>query len=701
MFGSDRMEFSEKCEMPTQVEHAHWEPDLRIREHLGSDSPFRDSAQCGWFDMPSGLTACENGLYSSNLYWKNIGYFLKPIDNARQFAFVLSLMHQNWPCYGPPPAPYAWPDWQAERLTGKQVRSVFHEIKTKGKELPLTVLKSDFDDNLMSGECYSKDGLWLSDFALVEFDSVVEYKYAIDHRNRIARRARVLAGPTRYAAAGASDPMLEITARERNVVVNGFPSPETPETIAARRCHQFLVAAAHLQDWRKDLESADANIRRRAFFSLLRAGEWAGEAVPEVLKAMTRPDEELISRLGDSVLKEIGPAATAELQKALHDPDKDIREKAANALCYTGAATIGDMPALGKIILPAADSRSRDADIYRLGEIGPAAIPLLQKALAHDSPQVRARAADALAAIGPPAKDALPDLRKLLADKVHWVRSSAVAAIAAIAPTANDTLSDLRKALADHDPFVRRRAAEGIGRMGSRGADAAGDLRKVLGDRSKETRIAAAEAMARIGQPPKEAVPQLRTDLNDSNWNIRHQAIEALGYFGPAAAGAVPDLRGALFLERDWPSQQAAAEALGRLGPTIAGSAADDLRTALGRNTIASTERFAVIGALASLGRPPVERLPELLSTAKGSGFRRFAIEALGHFGAAAVDAVPVLKAALEDQDLATRVAAAEALGRIGPLAKDALPTLQKGLADHDDRVRDAAAKAIEAIKRE
>jgi HEAT repeat protein len=52
-----------------------------------------------------------------------------------------------------------------------------------------------------------------------------------------------------------------------------------------------------------------------------------------------------------------------------------------------------------------------------LEAIGPAAAPVLAKALAHPDSETRALAADALAGIGPPAVESLPALLEALKDQ--------------------------------------------------------------------------------------------------------------------------------------------------------------------------------------------------------------------------------------------------------------------------------------------
>jgi len=61
--------------------------------------------------------------------------------------------------------------------------------------------------------------------------------------------------------------------------------------------------------------------------------------------------------------------------------------------------------------------------------------------------------------------------------------------------------------------------------------------------------------------------------------------------------------------------------------------------------------------------------------------------------------AVPVLWAALRDDNPDVRVAAAAALGQMGPSARPAAPALRAALDDEDGAVRRAAAAALADLR--
>ena len=82
-----------------------------------------------------------------------------------------------------------------------------------------------------------------------------------------------------------------------------------------------------------------------------------------------------------------------------------------------------------------------------LGKIGSSAVPELTKDLNSTDPEVRQRAADVLARIGPAAKQAVPDLVAALEDDDEAVRKSAALALGQIGPAAADAVPALMRVM--------------------------------------------------------------------------------------------------------------------------------------------------------------------------------------------------------------------------------------------------------------
>jgi HEAT repeat protein len=97
-------------------------------------------------------------------------------------------------------------------------------------------------------------------------------------------------------------------------------------------------------------------------------------------------------------------------------------------------------------------------------------------------------------------------------------------------------------------------------------------------------------------------------------------------------------------------------------------------------------------------GSTPTSELIEMAKS-KDSATRVRAVRALGERGAAEADTVvPVLAAALQDENSFVRRDAASALGQIGPPASSAVPALRSATRDKNQHVRLAAADALRKV---
>ena len=195
---------------------------------------------------------------------------------------------------------------------------------------------------------------------------------------------------------------------------------------------------------------------------------------------------------------------------------------------------------------------------------------------------------------------------------------------------------------------------------------------------------------------------------------------------GPAAAPLMPKLLEALSAEDHWDLEWAAADAVGAI-------ASDDpatlsvLARSLGHPS--PIVRASLVGALATLGRPAVPLLCEILDD-QSDDRCEWAADALGRMGPIAADAcdrlrrnarsenraiatwsrialakvsadtsvAPFLIELLKDDRADLRREAALALQAIGPAAGAAIPALQAATDDEDEEVRAAAGDALSAI---
>jgi len=141
--------------------------------------------------------------------------------------------------------------------------------------------------------------------------------------------------------------------------------------------------------------------------------------------------------------------------------------------------------------------------------------------LSHPDYQVRWKALEALAKLGPQAEPAVPVLIKRLGDDYDRFRVISVLGTIgpAAAPAVPALLDRLAHTLSVEDKLYRDESTEAIGLI---------------------------ETLANIGPAAQEAIPLLRKALTDKVSAIRYVAAHALGEMGPGATVAIPDLQARL-----------------------------------------------------------------------------------------------------------------------------------------------------------
>ena len=230
--------------------------------------------------------------------------------------------------------------------------------------------------------------------------------------------------------------------------------------------------------------------------------------------------------------------------------------------------------------------------------------------------------------------------------------------------------------LAQKDPALEVREAA-LWTLGDLGPDARDTALPALWD-LVEGRTAqpgrvqgiAAWAAARMEPTAEEAAPRLIPLTIHYDDFTRSAAIDAVGVVG---APLLPYLLLALATQEGGHAQAGLVEAIGAIGEPAA--PALPLLQDLWATTSSSTVRLAAERAIGQLGAPVPEadqdiRIAELTATLEsGPDYaQRVAIRALGALGAAAGGAVPALRSALREPELAAT--ALEALLAILPLAE-------------------------------
>lgn len=143
--------------------------------------------------------------------------------------------------------------------------------------------------------------------------------------------------------------------------------------------------------------------------------------------------------------------------------------------------------------------------------------------------QVRHKAATALRALGPDARDAVPALAAALKDPDRDARHEASCALGSIGPAA---VPALIIAIKDVDGNVRREAAWALKLIGPDAREATSVVAIACKDSDPSVRFWARRALRRIGP---DAAPALVAALKDPAEEVCDSAVDALSEIFPKA----------------------------------------------------------------------------------------------------------------------------------------------------------------------
>lgn len=309
--------------------------------------------------------------------------------------------------------------------------------------------------------------------------------------------------------------------------------------------------------------------------------------------------------------------------------------------------------------------------------------------LRHKDARVRVGTLEILARAG--NADAVPSLVALLRDKRVMVRELAVRALGQVAPPPEEAVAAVAADLCDDtSPAVRTSAAVAIGGW----KEARGTLPALIAalkDRDDRVRSSAVTALGTIGPAAAEALPALLAARHDAYASIRHQAMSALCQLAPASLPLLTEML------RD-PAR--AGEVLSALRYRA------DVHSDLIREivTVAETEghprragAVARLGDLGAAAAPGVSAVIAALADERDE-VREAAAEAAWKLARYVPLPVAPLVSALKDRSRRVRMETVGALKNLGPAAVEAVPALRQALNDDDFLVRDHAREALRAL---
>jgi HEAT repeat protein len=233
-----------------------------------------------------------------------------------------------------------------------------------------------------------------------------------------------------------------------------------------------------------------------------------------------------------------------------------------------------------------ADRRWADA----LGDANPTtrkrAVVMISAGLWHFSPEVRQRAAEVLARIGPEVRGVVPALVNMLSDPDKKVRTSASNVLGVFGPAAEAAIPALVQLLGGGDDLD---APVSLGQIGPA---AIPPLVNFLKNGEKGQRSGAACALGVMGPKAMPALPALIEALRQNDATVQFAILEALCEIRPDGTMAVPAIIPVL-KARDVGLRALAAWALSRIGPT-AKDAIPDLISALSDNSAGNSASQAL-----------------------------------------------------------------------------------------------------------
>ena len=350
-----------------------------------------------------------------------------------------------------------------------------------------------------------------------------------------------------------------------------------------------------------------------------------------------------------------------------------------------------------------------------LAQMGPFAVPAISALLiaAVDvDPALRAAALDALEAIDPhwpknaEACKAFPNLVSALNSLYTDVNDAAMGLLNRIGPPA---VPDLANALLKEADTVKNvNAIYILARIGPAAASAVPGLTRALGSQFSLVRTAAAVALEKIGPAAVTALPALVVGLTDRYADGRQAAASCMAHLGPAAEPAMPALL-PLLADRESRVRKAAVTALEQIGVSAIPAVIEIVQARDARELKALFEsrlkdsRWHTRPRLDLMETDDIKALSNLswaayhiaLELESLVAAQEAALKLLGKFGYAASAAVPSVIQALADPSPRIHSAAAKILVHIEPDAKGLIPTLVQMLITGDEPFRKGAVEAL------
>ncbi|MEK7485905.1 MAG: HEAT repeat domain-containing protein [Planctomycetota bacterium] len=395
--------------------------------------------------------------------------------------------------------------------------------------------------------------------------------------------------------------------------------------------------------------------------------------ISKIVLSLKHPNPEIQIDALDLLIM-LGPEAeeaVPALILALQDMTYNVRYRTLAALGSIGTKAASAVPEMTKLyakenwilkstVINAVSSINPDA---------PELLPLLKDAFHHENLQLRQHALLITSRLGKKIVSLLPELLQALEEKNF--RLKAIEALARIGPEAKEAIPALSKILeqsASSEENVL--ILEALSRMEIPLPELTPQFLKLLDDTNMNVRLKAAETMGRMNIEVEKVIPILITAIEHELEKdvLGIDAIQILGNIGTPAKSAISVLQKE-FKKEDWFRRNFAAVSLGK----IDASERDALLPIY--LEILELRRDAEKGVkeLPSHGAGGGKKRGKGNGSGGGTGGRKLLVEYLcaqsllliGQMGSKANSAIPAIQKLLEDKNLAIRENAAVALKQI------------------------------------
>src|SRR5262245_62993714 len=246
----------------------------------------------------------------------------------------------------------------------------------------------------------------------------------------------------------------------------------------------------------------------------------------------------------------------------------------------------------------------------------PPDVDTLIRELRSVNPNRRAKAADALADLGPQAAPAVRSLMGALTDPSRKVQIGALIALERIGPEARPAVPELVQLVKGKDSELYPGAVAALAAIGHGADEAAPELVTLLQGEDEELATSAGLALVRIlpaeSDDLRQVIPILVKSLKSDDPAVRSEAVAGLGAAGRLALPALIRLvRGQA---GDGRSAWQAAAALQALGP-LAEPAVTVLTDALqSHNQTVGIPAAGALGAIGAAAKPAIGELQKRLT---------------------------------------------------------------------------------------